>query len=140
MIAKALGAQVTAVCGTRMMDGVRALGADHIVDYTTGSLADTDRDCDVIIDTAGETRLRELRGALVDRGRLVIVGAEHSHRITGGLGRWLRAMLWTTVVSQQLRPFAAWLTRTDGLLGLDVFRREVGDSSEPVGHIEAYPP
>ena len=32
------------------------------------------------------------------------------------------------------------LARTDGLLGLDVFRREVGDPSEPVGHIEAYPP
>lgn len=33
-IAKALGGVVTAVVSTRKMDMVRAIGADHIIDYT----------------------------------------------------------------------------------------------------------
>ena len=33
-IAKALGADVTAVCSTRNVDQARALGADRVVDYT----------------------------------------------------------------------------------------------------------
>ncbi len=45
-IAQAFGAEVTGVCSTAKMDMVRALGADHIVDYTAktspmGSVATT---------------------------------------------------------------------------------------------------
>lgn len=106
-IAKAAGAHVTAVGGTRMLEAIMALGADEVLDYTTGDLADTGRVFDVIIDTAGTAPLRRLRRALTRRGTLVIVGADHSHRVTGGLGRWLRALLWTPIVPQQLRPFVA---------------------------------
>lgn len=106
-LARAAGAHVTGVCGTRMLAGVRALGADEVLDYTTGELTGTGQAYDVIIDTAGRTSLRRLRRALTRRGTLVIVGADHRHRVTGGLGRWLRALLWTPIVPQHLRPFVA---------------------------------
>lgn len=106
-IAAAVGAHVTAVCGARMLEEVRALGADDVVDHHRTGLADAGRTYDVVIDAAGTPPLRDLRRALTERGRLVIVGADHRHRLTGGLGRWLRALVWSAVVRQRLRPFVA---------------------------------
>lgn len=117
-LAKAAGAHVTGVCGTRMLEAVLGLGADAVVDYTTGDLADTGQRHDVIIDTAGTSPLRRLRRALTTRGTLVLVGADHRHRVTGGLGRWLRALLWSPLVPQLLRPFVARPLNHDDLLQL----------------------
>lgn len=114
-LAKARGAAVTAVCGTRMVEDVDALGVDRVVDYTRSDLTQTGVAYNVIIDTAGKTPLSDLRQALASDGRLIIVGADHSRRITGGLGRWLRALLWSPLVSQRLRPFAASKLSADHL-------------------------
>ena len=49
-IAKAFGAEVTGVCSTAKMDLVRALGADHVVDYTRADFADGEHRYDAILD------------------------------------------------------------------------------------------
>ena len=56
-IAKAFGAEVTGVCSTTKMDTVRAIGADHIVDYTREDFTDGTRRYDVILDIGGNRRL-----------------------------------------------------------------------------------
>ena len=52
-IAKAFGAKVTAVCSTRNVDMVRALGADQVIDYTKEDFTRTDRRYDLMLDIAG---------------------------------------------------------------------------------------
>lgn len=106
-IAKAAGARVTGVCGTRMLASVKALGADDVLDYEVAGLAQAARRFDVIIDAAGKDPLRHLRRALTQRGKLVIVGADHGHKVTGGLGRWIRALFCSPFVPQRLRPIVA---------------------------------
>jgi len=49
-IARALGAEVTGVCGTRNLELVRSLGADHVVDHTAQDFTDGGRQYDVILD------------------------------------------------------------------------------------------
>jgi len=49
-IAKAFGAEVTAVCSTRNVDLVRSIGADHVIDYTKEDFTKTDQHYDMIYD------------------------------------------------------------------------------------------
>ena len=101
-IAKAFDAEVTAVCSTAKMDLVRALGADHVIDYTRDDFADGERRYDAILDIGGNSRLSRLRRALTPVGRLVIVGGETDGRWLGGFDRQLRAMMLSPLVSQKL--------------------------------------
>jgi NADPH:quinone reductase-like Zn-dependent oxidoreductase len=105
-IAKALGAEVTAVCSTPKTDLVRAVGADHVIDYTRENPVAGRRRYDVIIDIGGNRRLAHLRRALAPEGTLVITGGEGG-RWLGGIGRNLRAQLLSPFVSQKLTAFVA---------------------------------
>jgi NADPH:quinone reductase-like Zn-dependent oxidoreductase len=106
-IAKAFGAEVTGVCGTAKTDLVRALGADHVVDYTHEDFTHGERRYDVILDTGGNRRLSDLRRALTPRGRLVLVGGETGGRWLGGSERSIRALLFSPLVRQKLATFVA---------------------------------
>ncbi|MCW2761654.1 MAG: NAD(P)-dependent alcohol dehydrogenase [Marmoricola sp.] len=104
-LAKAFGAEVTAVCSTGKLDLVRSLGADHVLDYTREDVADGRYRYDVILDIGGNRRLSRLRRALTSRGRLVIVGGETGGRWLDGLDRQFRAVLLSPFISQQLGFF-----------------------------------
>jgi len=105
-IAKAFGAEVTGVCGPAKTDLVRAVGADHVIDYTREDPVAGRRRYDVIIDIGGNRRLAHLRRALAPEGTLVITGGEGG-RWLGGIGRNLRAQLLSPFVSQKLTAFVA---------------------------------
>jgi NADPH:quinone reductase-like Zn-dependent oxidoreductase len=106
-IAKAYGAEVTAVCSTSKTALARAIGADHVIDYTRADFADRTNRYDVILDIGGNRRLSHLRRALTPKGRLVIVGGETDGRWLGGIDRQLRAHLLSLFIDQKLGTFVA---------------------------------
>lgn len=117
-IAKALGAEVTGVGSTAKLDRVRALGVDHVIDYTREDVLDGERRYDVILDIGGNNWLLRLRRALTARGTLVIVGGETGGRWLGGFDRSVRALLLSLVVRQTLGMLAS----TENAGSLDALR------------------
>jgi NADPH:quinone reductase-like Zn-dependent oxidoreductase len=104
-LAKASGAEVTGVAGTSKLDLVRALGADHVIDYTRDDFAATGNRYDLIIDIAGNPTLSRLRRALTATGTAVITGGEDGGGPTGGMNRQLRAVALSPFIGQRLTTF-----------------------------------
>lgn len=73
-IARALGAEVTGVCSTSKVAMVRALGADHVIDYRQEDFTRTGRQYDLILDAAAYRPLADHRRALAPTGTYVLVG------------------------------------------------------------------
>jgi NADPH:quinone reductase-like Zn-dependent oxidoreductase len=82
-IAKASGAEVTAVTSTPNLDLVRSLGADHVLDYTTTDFTRGGRRYDLILDTVGNRSVRDLRRALAEGGKAAVTGFTSVARLLG---------------------------------------------------------
>ena len=105
-LAKAFGAEVTGASSRAKLDLVAALGADHVLDYTSDDFADGNRRYDLILDIAGNPSVSRLRRALEPRGTAVFVGGENAGSITG-MRRQLRGALVSPFVRQRLTLFLA---------------------------------
>ena len=101
-LAKAFGAEVTAVCSTAKIDLVRSLGADHVIDYSRADLEDGGRRYDLVLDIAGNRPVAQLRRVLTPTGTLVMVGGEEGGRWTGGIQRQLGAVALSPFVRHRL--------------------------------------
>jgi NADPH:quinone reductase-like Zn-dependent oxidoreductase len=110
-IAKAFGAEVTAVCSTPNVEIARTLGADRVVDYTVEDCTRGDARYDVLIDIAGTQPFRKLRRVLTREARVVIVGGPRKSRLLGPLGRIAGMTLRTLVSSQSATFFVARLDK-----------------------------
>lgn len=73
-IAKALGAEVTAVCSTKKVEMVRALGADHVIDYTQEDFSRNGRQYDLILAANGNRSISDYKRALAPKGIYVLTG------------------------------------------------------------------
>jgi NADPH:quinone reductase-like Zn-dependent oxidoreductase len=114
-IAGALGARVTGACSTAKVDLVRSIGADEVIDSARDDPVATGARYDLILDTAGNRSLSDLRRALAPRGTLVIVGGEGGGRWLGGFDRQaLRAPLLALLVGQELSG-VTWAERREDL-------------------------
>ena len=101
-LATQLGAHVTGVCSAAQTGLVQALGARRTFDYRGTPLAQMGPGFDLIIDTAGNRPVRELRSALTPNGTLVIVGGEGGGPLLGGIERNLVAAIAGRFTSQRL--------------------------------------
>ncbi len=112
-IAKAYGADVTGVCGTRAVPMVAALGADHVIDYSREDFTQGAVRYELILDTVGSHTLSEYRRVLTSHGTLVLVGANDKGAWIGPLLPALKALIVSPFVSQNLLPFLAELKPKD---------------------------
>jgi NADPH:quinone reductase-like Zn-dependent oxidoreductase len=112
-LAKVFGAEVTGVASTPKLDLVRALGADHVVDYTHEDFAATGTRYDLIIDIAGRPALSRLRRALTPKGTAVITGGEDGGNFSGGMNRQFRGLILSLFVGQRFTFFVNKERATD---------------------------
>jgi NADPH:quinone reductase-like Zn-dependent oxidoreductase len=111
-IAKALGADVTAVTGPRAVEAIRSLGADRVIDYSREDFTSERGAYDVILDIGGNRRLSHLRRALTPTGRLVMVAPQPGNWI-GPIARIAGAALTTRLGRQPAIPYLAVPNRDD---------------------------
>jgi NADPH:quinone reductase-like Zn-dependent oxidoreductase len=104
-IAKALGAEVTAVVSTRNLDLMRSIGADHVVDYTQEDFTQNGQRYDFILDNVVNHSLTDLRRALTPTGMLVPNGGGFANRWFASAGRLIRATVLFRFGSQRLGRF-----------------------------------
>jgi NADPH:quinone reductase-like Zn-dependent oxidoreductase len=81
-LAKALGAEVDAVCSAANAEVARSLGAAHVFDYRAEDFTRSGRRYDVLLDIAGSRSLFACRRVLARDGTFVAVG--------GPAGRWVQ--------------------------------------------------
>jgi NADPH:quinone reductase-like Zn-dependent oxidoreductase len=108
-LAKAFGAEVTAVCSTRNVAMARSIGADHVIDYTQEQFSRNGRRYDVILAVNGNHSLQDYWRALRPSGMAVVLG--------GSLAQFFQGVLLGPVVSRigrkQVRSFIASINQTD---------------------------
>lgn len=131
-LAKTLGAHVTGVSGPAMTETVRSLGADRVIDYTREDFVDNASQYDLIIDIGGRNSISRLRSVLAPKGTLVIVGGEGGNRLTGGVGRQIRAMMLSPFIGQRLTTFISSETHIN-IERLAAYI-EGGDVTSTIGH------
>lgn len=84
---KAVGANVTAVCGPTHVELVRGLGADRVIDNVAEDFTKDDQTYDVVLDSVGKSSFTQCRRLLKPRG--IFVSSE--------LGRGGSNVFWTFV-------------------------------------------
>ncbi len=73
-IANWFGAEVTGVCSTRNLDMVRAIGAQHVIDYTQEDFTRSGKTYDLVYCTVGNRSAADYRRALTANGISVVSG------------------------------------------------------------------
>lgn len=78
LIAKYMGAKVTAVGQTSKLHVLEELGADHIIDYTKQNFMKSENLYDLVFDCAGYGSMRDVKNVLSENGMYLLVGGDIS--------------------------------------------------------------
>jgi len=109
-IAKALGAEVTAVCSTRKMDTARSIGADHVIDYTQRDFTKDGQWYDLILGANAYHSIFDYRRALSQDGIYVMAGGGRWAQMLQGL---VLGPLLSRVGSKKMVSFMAKINKED---------------------------
>jgi NADPH:quinone reductase-like Zn-dependent oxidoreductase len=112
-IAKALGADVTAVCSTGNVEQARALGADRVVDYTQEDFTKLEVRHDLMLDIAGSRSFFAFRRVLTPEATVVLIGGPMTYRGLGPLPHLGGTMLKSRGRSQTVKFFVAKINTAD---------------------------
>ena len=108
-LAKAFGADITAVCSTRNVEAARAMGADHVIDYSREDFTQNGQRYDLILAANAHRSIFDYRSALNPDGIYVMAG--------GGGVQMLQGMLLGPLLSllgrRKLRFVMAKITPAD---------------------------
>jgi NADPH:quinone reductase-like Zn-dependent oxidoreductase len=89
-IAKAFGAQVTAVVSTGKLDLLRSIGADHLIDYTQEDFTRNGKQYDLILAANGYHSISDYKRALSPTGMYVMSGGTMAQMFEAMLlGPWM---------------------------------------------------
>jgi NADPH:quinone reductase-like Zn-dependent oxidoreductase len=89
-LAKALGAEVTAVVATRHLELVKSLGADRAIDYTAEDLSCVGEKFDFVFEAVGKTSFFRYRKLLKPKGTFMATDI-------GPWGQYLPLMIWSAI-------------------------------------------
>lgn len=92
-IANVLGAEVTAVCSTRHVETIRALGAKHVIDYSKEDFTDNGKTYDLIHAVNGKVSIFKYKKSLTPKGVYVMSG--------GAISQMFQAMLLGPILSKK---------------------------------------
>lgn len=104
-IARALGAEVTAVCSTSKVEMVSSLGAHRVIDYTREDFVRSERGYDVVFDNVGDRPWSQIRRVLSPGGIDVQVTGP-KYRLAGPL----RELIFRKTLSRVGSRRFTWLT------------------------------
>jgi NADPH:quinone reductase-like Zn-dependent oxidoreductase len=108
-IAKAFGADGTAVCSTKKMDMVLIARCNHIIDYTQADITQTGQRYDLILDAAAYRSVFDYLPILTSEGTYVLVG--------GSTARFFQVMFlgsWISRIShRRVKCLASKTNQTD---------------------------
>jgi NADPH:quinone reductase-like Zn-dependent oxidoreductase len=112
-IAKALGAEVTAVCRGHNVETARSIGADQVIDYTQQDFTLMADRYDLMLDIAGSHPWRRIRRVLEPQGTLVIVGGPMRPRPLGPVSHFIKVRVAAVRSSHKVIIFVARFNRPD---------------------------
>jgi len=108
-LAKLDGAEVTAVDNTGKLDFLRALGADHVIDYTHEEFTKTGQRYDLILDVVAHRSAFAYRRVLKPNGRYFAVGGSVATLLQIALlGPWM-----SRAVGKHIRVLVVQRTQKD---------------------------